>query len=506
MGTATASSGTFTYKRHEPEKTLLYRVLAREWDTWFAERQADTERSPLPAYVEREFEAYFRCGRLEYGFIISSCDGCGDQLPVAFSCKKRGFCASCGAKRKSETAVHLIDNVLPHVAFRQWVTTFPYALRFWMAASRKLVGKVHQLITSMITRYYINAAEEQGIKEPQAGGVTFVQRFGSALNMNVHFHSVVMDGVFSVAGPAPVFFQLRGPSDEELADIVEAAANAVIDTLRKDGYLAEEGMETDRPDWLDKDFADSAQLSAACAASAAMRIAFGERAGQKVRRIGRGFGYEDELPMLKGKRCYSVNGFTIHCNRYIGPQERSKLEELLAYGARGSFANERLTLADPGNPTGDLLYSLKRVWSDGTEAIKISPAELIEKLVSLIPPPYVHASRYFGVLASHSQWRRKIVLRPEIKKGFTASLDGQGPQKMTWSKLLKRVFKIDLTQCKACGGKLDPDNCEIVTDPSLAAAILTCLGLNALPPQRGPPRRQQGLFDPDIDQSHPDFD
>ena len=506
MGAATASARSFAYKRHEPEKTLLYGVLSREWDSWFVERQADTDRSPLPAYIEREFEAYFRCGRPEFGFIILSCDGCGEHLPVAFSCKKRGFCASCGAKRKSETAVHLIDNVLPNVAFRQWVTTFPYALRFWLAASRKLVGKVHQLITSMITRYYINAAEERGIKEPQAGGVTFVQRFGSALNMNVHFHSIVMDGVFSVAGPTPVFFQLRGPTDEELADIVDAAANIVIDALRSGGYVAEEGVETDRPSWLDKDFADSVQLSAAVAASGAMRIAFGDRAGQRVRRIGRGLGYEEKLPMSKGKRCYSVKGFTIHCNRYLGPQERSKLEELLAYGARSSFANERLSLLDPADPTGDLVYTLKRPWSDGTEAIRMSPPEIIEKLVSLIPPPYVHASRYFGTLASHSKWRRKIILRPEVKKGFVASPSGQDPQRMTWSRLLKRVFKIDITQCKACGGKLHPENCEIVTDPLLVAAILADLGLNALPPQRGPPRRRLGLFDPDIDQSPPDDD
>ena len=55
-----------------------------------------------------------------------------------FSCKKRGFCPSCSAKRMSETAVHLIDNVLPHTAYRQWVVTFPHALRYWMAASRRL--------------------------------------------------------------------------------------------------------------------------------------------------------------------------------------------------------------------------------------------------------------------------------------------------------------------------------------------------------------------------------
>ncbi len=77
---------------------------------------------------------------------------------------------------------------------------------------------------------------------------------------------------------------------------------------------------------------------------------------------------------------------------------------------------------------------------------------------------------------------------------------------MTWSRLLKRVFKIDVTQCKACGGKLHPENCEIVTDRLLVAAILAGLGLNALLPRRGPPRRCQGLFDPDIDQSPLDDD
>ena len=504
MGTAHASTGTFTYKRHEPEKTLLYQVLAREWDSWYAERQADTSRTPLPAYIEREFEAYFRCGILEHGFIILSCDDCGESLPVAFSCKKRGFCASCSAKRKSEAAVHLIDNVLPHAPYRQWVTTFPHALRYWMAASRKLTSNVHQLVTAMITRYYINAAEERGIKDPQAGGVTFVQRFGSALNLNVHFHTIVLDGVFSVGGPTPVFYQLRGPTDEELADIVEAVAHNVIENLRQGGYLPEEGMEVDRPGWLDKSFADSDQLSAAATASSVMRIAFGERAGQKVRRVGRGFGYDDETPMAKGRRCYSVNGFTIHANRYIGPQERGKLEELLAYGARGSFSNERLSLADAENPDGDLLYSLKRMWSDGTEAILMSPAELIEKLVALIPPPYVHLSRYFGILSSHSKWRRQIVLKPHVKKGFVASADGKDSQSMTWSKLLARVFKIDVTRCRGCGAALHPENCEIITLAPMIAAILKALGLTTRPPPRGPPRRT--IFDLDWDQSHPDSD
>jgi hypothetical protein len=502
---AAANTSPFRYRRHEPEKTLLYQVLAREWDSWLAERQADTDRSPLPAYVEREFEAFLRCGLLQHDFLILSCEGCGEKLPVAFSCKKRGFCPSCCAKRMSETAVHLIDNVLPRTAYRQWVVTFPHSLRYWMAASRKLTSLIHKLVSERITHYYVHAAEERGIKAPQAGGVTFVQRFGSALNANVHFHTVAFDGVFSVGGPMPIFHQLRGPTDEEVADIVATLAQDVIVALRERGYLAKDGEETLAATWLDKCFAESEQLAAATEASARQRIAFGTRAGQKVRRVGRGFGTDDELPLVRGRRCYAVNGFSLHANRYIGPQERRKLEELLAYGARGSFANHRLSLVDAADPEGDLRYQLKTPWSDGTEAIRLSSAEIIEKLVALVPPPYIHQTRYFGVLSSHSRWRRQIVLRPEVKKGFVAGENGAGPQRMTWARLLARVFKIDVTRCRACGAPLRPEHCEIVTEAPLVAGILVALGHSPHPPARAPPRRRAEL-DLDIDQRLPYLD
>ena len=90
---------------------------------------------------------------------------------------------------------------------------------------------------------------------------------------------------------------------------------------------------------------------------------------------------------------------------------------------------------------------------------------MIEKLVALVPPPYVHLSRYFGVLSSHSRWRRQIVLRPEVKKGFVAG--SAGPERMTWSRLLARVFKIDISRCRACSARMNPEDCEVVTEPAL---------------------------------------
>jgi hypothetical protein len=182
-------------------------------------------------------DAYLRCGILDHGFLILSCEGCGEKLPVAFSCKRRGFCPSCCAKRMSEISVHLIDNVLPHAAYRQWVTTFPYPLRYWLAASRELTNTVHAEVARMIEIYYLDKAERRGVNKSVAGGVTFVQRFGSALNLNVHFHTVALDGVFSVAGKEPVFYQLPGPTDEEVSHLVEAVAHAVIERLRAKGYV-----------------------------------------------------------------------------------------------------------------------------------------------------------------------------------------------------------------------------------------------------------------------------
>ena len=61
------------------------------------------------------------------------CEHCHAEKLVAFSCKKRGFCPSCGARRMAETAALLADEVLPERPLRQWVLSLPIALRFLLA-------------------------------------------------------------------------------------------------------------------------------------------------------------------------------------------------------------------------------------------------------------------------------------------------------------------------------------------------------------------------------------
>ena len=67
---------------------------------------------------------------------------------LAFSCKRRGFCPSCGARRMSQTAAHRLDHVIPQVPVRQWVLSLPIPPRL-LAAQRELVTPVLQVVTSI---------------------------------------------------------------------------------------------------------------------------------------------------------------------------------------------------------------------------------------------------------------------------------------------------------------------------------------------------------------------
>jgi hypothetical protein len=146
-------------------------------------------------------------------------------------------------------------------------------------------------------------------------------------------------------------------------------------------------------------------LARTMAPSVTQCIAFAERAEQKVRWIGLGFGYESERPALTGPRCTNVNSFSLHANAQVPAHRRDQLECLTQYTARGAVAHKRL--AEDVN--GDLVYSFTKPWSDGTTGVKLSPLELLKKLVAIVPLPQVHLVRYAGCLAPHSPLRGAIM-------------------------------------------------------------------------------------------------
>ena len=102
------AAGGLAYTRHRPEQTQLYRLVERHYPAFVA--HLAEQGKALPAYVEKEFLAYLKCGRLEHGFLRVRCESCHFERLVAFSCKRRGFCPSCGARRMAEQRLTVNAN------------------------------------------------------------------------------------------------------------------------------------------------------------------------------------------------------------------------------------------------------------------------------------------------------------------------------------------------------------------------------------------------------------
>jgi ribosomal protein S27E len=304
------------YALHRPEKTLLYQLVEQHYPA-FRELRAMAGR-PLPDYVQDEFDAYLRCGRLEEGFLRLRCEDCHAEKLVAFSCKKRGFCPSCGARRMAETAALLADEVLPERPLRQWVLSLPHALRFLLATDPEALTLVLGVVYRTISRQLLHKA---GLTRSSGatGAVTLVQRFGSALNLNVHFHMLFLDGVYVADGTgSPVFRHLAG----------DGKGGPLDDLL---------------------------------GSSITYRIAVGARASQKL------FTLQMVPPQLQGLEAdpngaAHADGFSLHAGIDIAPHQRPKLERLCRYVSRPPVATERMALSS----TGHVRYQLKTSYSTAT--------------------------------------------------------------------------------------------------------------------------------------------
>ena len=172
-------------------------------------------------------------------------------------------------------------------------------------------------------------------------------------------HIVFLEGGYldrSDAGLTPRFVRAEPPSDADIVRVLQEISHRVIRTLRRLGYL-EAGMEVAVATGYDPLLDNEPELARTMAASVKQRIAFGERAGERARRIGSGFGYEGERPALTGPCCASVNGFSLHATTGIPAHRRDQLERLIRYTGRGAVSLERLAQSDAARSLHDRLHS-----------------------------------------------------------------------------------------------------------------------------------------------------
>ena len=183
------------YRRRNPRATSLYQLLDVHYETvkgvWEErfERRYGFWRGLYDAGVAK----YLDGGLFESGFARVKCTKCPAEFLVAFSCKGRSLCPSCGAKRAAIFSDLLQNKILADVPHAQWVFSIPKMLRLYFLHHRELLGELARLAYETVREMMAAAVEEP---HARPGMVAVIQSFGASLKWNPHIHTIVTRGVF----------------------------------------------------------------------------------------------------------------------------------------------------------------------------------------------------------------------------------------------------------------------------------------------------------------------
>lgn len=384
----------------------------------------------------------------------------------------------------AERAAPLVDHVFPAVPVRQWVLTLPHALRYRLAWDHALCRDVVAVAVRTILGFLRHAAREAGVEDGRGGAVALIQRFGGALNLNVHVHALVIDGVLTRSGAGVRFWPAPLLTDIDVAEVLAT----IVPRTR--AMLEPRGLGTDAGG-VDGWEAEEPVLAGLAAASVQGRFALGSRVGRGVRRCGVVREPVGGSPSAQDHA--HQDGFDLHAAVRVSAHDRDRLERLCRYALRPPVAQERLRLT----PEGQVLLELKRPWSDGTSHLLFDPVEFLERLAVLIPRPRINLILYHGVLGPRAKWRPLVVRlgrcapRSETGTGVSLASDASSlrPDTRLWADLMRRTFGIDTLVCPRCGGRLRL--IALIEAASVIERILRHLGLpTAVPsahPGRAPP-------------------
>ena len=348
---AHAAAARRGYQRHEPEKTVLYQIVADNLET-FLEEVRNRYDKPLPAYVEKELREFIRCGLLQYGFVAAKCRACGRTVLVALSCKRRGpCCTSCGARRMCNEAAHVVDHVIPRIPVRQFVLSVPFELLLLLASRANAFGAVTSIFMQEVFRWQRERAREAGLHNPRSGAVAMQHRGGSSLNIHPHIHAVVPDGIFSRPDPdgRAEFHPLRAPESDDLEEILFNVHQRLRRWLGRHGLLKSETGD---------DFSnETLELSAldACAQGSlglSNLITVRNKPNSPHERDADEHRFERRGSQA---RVAERDGYSLYAGEVIPGSDREACERLPRYCLRPRLSLERLSLGRDGS----VIYQVK---------------------------------------------------------------------------------------------------------------------------------------------------
>ncbi len=405
----------------------------------------------------------------------------------------------------SGTAARVCDGVLPAVAVRQWVLSVPFELRRVLAAKPAALNEVSRAFWEEMRRWYRAASERETNDDAriEAGAITFVQRFGGSLNLNIHFHVVAADGVWRcpVDGSDPIFVATRAPTRDDLQRVLErlVARPRLERRFERRAAVAQGAMATQSSDDEMQDSALAGCLRAALARGSYAKVDAGR--------------VDEELDEVRFARrppraeAAEVAGFNLHASVVIGASDHEGRERLLRYVSRPAVVKERVTeLTD-----GRVAYLLKQPGGRGQTHRVMEPMEFMARLAALVPPPRHPLVRYHGVFAPNSPWRAGVVPTPptaDVTCGARVNSPNESSEKrrsrsgeasgepvdtkadgtsderpreravksrIDWATLLHRVWEVDALVCSRCMGRLR--FIAVITERAVIVRILDHLGI-----------------------------
>jgi hypothetical protein len=400
----------------------------------------------------------------------------------------------------ADEGVQLVDHVLAEVPYRQWVLTLPFWLRYRLAWDQPLRAAVLQVFTQEVEKFYLRCL---GLSDAKAGAISVLHRFDSALKIDVHWHLLFADGVWTRTGEAaPVFHALGQLQPQDVPHVLTAIAARTHKLLKRRGLLRDAVDDDDAPE--DEFAAQEPALAAVLKSSLLDQTLFGP-----LRKPERERGPKPAVVHVRSKNCADLQQFSLHANSSVAACNRTGLEKMIRYLCRPAVATDRVEWL---NGDTEVRLRLKTAWRDGTTHIRLSGPDFVLRLVAMIPAPRRALLHYHGVFAPSSKWRAQVVKdtpRPRANKAAATSecvhphaqapsatnkaVEATEPRprssRMPWHELMRRVFAWDVLKCEGCGGKRRL--IATIAEGAIATRILTHLNLpvtaEGFLPIRAPP-------------------
>ena len=224
------------YQPRRSQSTPLYFLVESLYDKVKAVWEQRFERSYgfWRGFLDDIVMRYLDCGVLESGFARIFCDHCKDEYLLPYSCKCRGFCPSCNAKRAAAFVAFLKDELLQNVCHAQWVFTIPKMVRPYFLYHRELLGQLCRAAYETVKELMVAAVEDKDIRP---GMVAVIQTFSDNLRWNPHAHALATRGGCNAQGqwiPVPYI-------DPHAAELL--FRHKIFQLLKTQGLLSDERIE-----------------------------------------------------------------------------------------------------------------------------------------------------------------------------------------------------------------------------------------------------------------------